>query len=500
MLASCRKKARTFSLVAAAGCGLLAALTLAVLMQHAGAQTTMTTTLFINGQSGKTYSGLHISTTSGPCITVSNSTNITIQQSNIGPCGDNNTVNDSHGIEITSNSSVNIYDNYIHVENLASNCGPQDSHTNVYIINNGAAIVNIQGNVIAYGQSNISVWDASNIQVVGNFLLNPRGSAACSNTDNLGGNQFHVWAEDATPNSNITVNNNYTLIGTGYLYPGSGSDEIGFGVTNTITAKNNYVIGAGGASACGMILDYKANSGTFTGNIVGDGGTLMGCGIGIGSGTNHVISGNKVLLLTPMSSAAGLTVTNYYSVPCSTISISSNYAYAIQPTWVQGYYDQGACTGVSLSGNIFDVGCTTGVDCQAYAALNPLATTNPPPLIPPKPYACVAASPYSTQTSVAACSGGTIPPPPPPPSPTASLTAIPTSILSGQSSTLSWSSTNATSCSGSGFTASGLSGSAIVSPSSTTTYGVTCSSVGGSAAASAQVSVTKSTTIKGRKK
>src|SRR5262249_1171201 len=65
--------------------------------------------------------------------------------------------------------------------------------------------------------------------------------------------------------------------------------------------------------------------------------------------------------------------------------------------------------------------------------------------------------------------------------PTASLTASPTSIVPGNSSTLTWSSTNATSCSGTGFTvtAPGTSGSTSVSPTATTTYTLTCTGSGG---------------------
>src|SRR5207344_3135703 len=50
------------------------------------------------------------------------------------------------------------------------------------------------------------------------------------------------------------------------------------------------------------------------------------------------------------------------------------------------------------------------------------------------------------------------------PAPTVTLSANPASITSGQSSTLTWSSTNATSFTGTGFTASGTSGSVSVSP------------------------------------
>jgi hypothetical protein len=77
----------------------------------------------------------------------------------------------------------------------------------------------------------------------------------------------------------------------------------------------------------------------------------------------------------------------------------------------------------------------------------------------------------------------------PPPVVTASLTANPKSISVGQSSTLSWSSTNATSCTGTGFTASGISGSAAVSPTVTTSYSVTCAAGADPASALATVTV-----------
>jgi hypothetical protein len=71
--------------------------------------------------------------------------------------------------------------------------------------------------------------------------------------------------------------------------------------------------------------------------------------------------------------------------------------------------------------------------------------------------------------------------------PAVTLIADPTSITAGQSATLSWSSTNATSCAGTNFSALGTSGSVTIIPSSTTSYSITCTGAGGSA--------TKSTTI-----
>jgi hypothetical protein len=94
---------------------------------------------------------------------------------------------------------------------------------------------------------------------------------------------------------------------------------------------------------------------------------------------------------------------------------------------------------------------------------------------------------WGTAPSYTACTAGSFTTPPP--ATTASLSASPTKISPGQGSTLSWSATNASSCRGGGFAASGTSGSAVVLPSVTTAYSVTCTGNGGSATALATVTV-----------
>ena len=72
-----------------------------------------------------------------------------------------------------------------------------------------------------------------------------------------------------------------------------------------------------------------------------------------------------------------------------------------------------------------------------------------------------------------------------PTAPTLSFSANPPTVAPGASSTLSWSSTNATSCSGVGFSPSRASGSLFVSPTVSTTYSITCTGSGGSTTQSA---------------
>jgi K319-like protein len=97
---------------------------------------------------------------------------------------------------------------------------------------------------------------------------------------------------------------------------------------------------------------------------------------------------------------------------------------------------------------------------------------------------------------LSACSGGSSGNGPPVnnPAPTATLSANPTSIVQGGSSTLTWSSTNATSCNASGGTFAGAkatSGNELVTNiQAPTTYSIVCSGAGGnSPTASASVAV-----------
>jgi len=449
---------------------------------------TQTTTLTISGQNNVVISGLTISTTSGDCIDIVNSTNVTIQASQIGPCGSNNSTNSSKGISITGGGSINVYDSYIHVENLASSCG--DTHDGIYISGTNGPVT-LQGNVIAYNENNVRLLNSSNVTANGNFLLNTRGAAQCADPDNLKGHSFQAWANPSTPNSNITVSNNYVLDSSAaqYKFPGASSDYINFGFTNGVVAQNNWIGGDPANTdqhACGLIGDDSSNNVQFINNVVAN---TFNCGIGIASGTHQMVSGNKVLLTAPTTAyAAGISINGGYSpVPCGPVSVSNNIAYTVQPNgWMQSYYDNNYCTSVTLTNNTWDQ--------AAYNILYPINSTNPPPLVPPQPHSCVVTSPYSTQTSAQPCSGSGSGSSPPPPSgtPTAALTASPASIASGQSSQLTWSSTNATSCSGSGFSASGISGSATVTPAATSTYSVTCTGSGGSASGSATVTVKKS--------
>jgi peptidoglycan-associated lipoprotein len=82
------------------------------------------------------------------------------------------------------------------------------------------------------------------------------------------------------------------------------------------------------------------------------------------------------------------------------------------------------------------------------------------------------------------------PPPPPPPAPTASLSASPNTLQKGESTTLSWQTTNATDISIDGIGPVNASGSRQVTPADSTTYHLVAKGAGGTQEATARVTVT----------
>jgi peptidoglycan-associated lipoprotein len=93
-----------------------------------------------------------------------------------------------------------------------------------------------------------------------------------------------------------------------------------------------------------------------------------------------------------------------------------------------------------------------------------------------------------------ACKKKVAPPPPPPPpapsAPTASLSANPNTVEKGQSTTLTWQTTNATDVSIDGIGVVEANGSRPVTPADSTTYRLTAKGAGGTQDATARVTVT----------
>jgi hypothetical protein len=239
------------------------------------------TTLTIRDQHHRAYKNLSVSTLTGDCIDVENSTDITIEASQIGPCGGN-------GISVSGGQNLRIVDSYVHPETQSGGCC--DHNDSIFV--ERATDVTIQGNVLAYGESNIEAGQrAKQLEVIGNFLLNPRGPYPR-------GQNLQAWGA-----RDVVADDNYALSSTNtnrYKYPDDQEDSINFGRGSSFLAKDNYITGGHSKSGCGLIADDGANNSSFLNNRLVDTG---GCGIGIASGTEQLVRGNRIVNRMPVPGA-----------------------------------------------------------------------------------------------------------------------------------------------------------------------------------------------------
>lgn len=333
--------------------------------------------IVINGRNGTIIERLKITSNGGDCVTIIGSTNITIRNSDIGPCAGN-------GIRIYGGSGINIFDSYIHPETQSPGCC---DHNDGIFATASPRKLSIQGNVIAYGETNIEVQGGKTVHVVGNLLLNPRGA-------NPRGQNFQCWNHC----SKVTVENNYVLSTmdlTQFLYTEATQDSISFGISDSFIVQDNFITGGHSVYGCGIMLDTHTNGGSVLQNRLLDTGQ---CGIGITDGS-HTASNNRVYNRIPIIGGGNtaIYVAHYgQSASCGPVFVTDNVADELQPGGGHsGWWSAGNCGTISIVTDVFGA--------AGHSHLTPVSTIFDPPLIPPQPKNCVVFSPYSTQTSAPAC-------------------------------------------------------------------------------------------------
>jgi hypothetical protein len=245
----------------------------------------------------------------------------------------------------------------------------------------------LQGNVIAFNESTVELNAAADVDIIGNYLLNPLGPFPR-------GQQVQSW----NGGRNITVLNNYMRSSTDTnLYPLAAhqADAVNFGFTSGIRVENNYVTGGLDPSGCGLLSDQGANNAQFLNNTLVRTGQ---CGIGIANGTDQVIDGNRIFNDTAVSGGGNTAVYVWSQYPneCGPVRVANNTLYGVKPNGTpSSYWNGGGCGQVTYTANI--------VDQEAYRRLTPMAEILAPPAIPPKPYSCVAPAPLVNQTGWPPC-------------------------------------------------------------------------------------------------
>jgi Right handed beta helix region len=332
--------------------------------------------IVIDGKSGMTVENLNITSSTGACLTIRNSHDIIVRNSNIGPCKLN-------AISVTGSNNITIVDNYIHSEHRPASC----CDTNDGVFASKSSRLLIQGNVIAFNESNVELNTAADVDIIGNYLLNPLGPFPR-------GQQVQSW----NGGRNIAVLNNYMRSSTDtkqYPFAADQSDAVNFGFTSGIRVQNNYVTGGWDPSGCGLLSDQGADNAQFLNNTLVRTGQ---CGIGIANGTDQVVDGNRIFNDTPVSGGGNtaLYIWSQYPNGCGPVRVTNNTLYGVKPNGTpSSYWNGGGCEQVTYTGNI--------VDQAAYDRLSPMTEMLAPPPIPPKPYGCVAPAPYVNQTDWSPC-------------------------------------------------------------------------------------------------
>jgi hypothetical protein len=313
-------------------------------------------------------------------------------------------------------------------------------YTNVELHNlNHTTATGTSINVIGGPSAAAGLWQGGATNIFAGATTENHIAYGASNGAHL--NAIDLW-QDAGPGTlnvaNVTGTSTFTYASSAVYMPSSS----GIGVS-----LNNFQ-----GTAALANLNTNANI-----NITGNGGTARVLGLGL-------VGPSATFFSNTSSPAATTEFLNSQADP--TPGSGGNFSLP----------EQGCCDTMFLT-----------------ATLNQLRTEQPT-LLAPLPSSVTDIRFYrvivgDTITGIHLQAASTAPPPLPP-LPTASVSASPTSINAGQPSTLSWTSTNATSCTGVGFTASGTSGSTVVTPGATTTYSITCSGSSGSASATAIVNVT----------
>src|SRR5262245_12418648 len=200
-------------------------------------------------------------------------------------------------------------------------------------------------------------------------------------------------------------------------------------------------------------------------------------------------------------STGALTASKTYSLTCTGLggSASASVAVTVLPvptvslTAAPASISSGSASTLSW-GSTDAASCTASGDWSGNRAVSGTESTGV--LTGSKSYSLTCTGPGGSASASAQVTVTALPPPPP--APTVSLLGDPLSVAGGGASTLSWTSTNATSCTASGGWSGDL-GTSGSQPTGTldasTAFSLTCTGAGGSASASVTVTVLPPPTV-----
>jgi hypothetical protein len=323
----------------------------------------------IQAKAGEKLSCLKIESSSGPGVVIDGVANVWIDDCEIGPTA-------GVGVHIKGSGAtgIRVTNSYIHTEHSGSS--GMNSGLGVFV-SGGPDDVLIQGNRMERSESHVyTTGGTSNIRVIGNYMLNPLGPFPRGQ-----GAQFDTTTGGEISDNFVECNPEKPTGGES-----DAEDIINLYKSSNVTVANNFLRGGDSGSGCGVLVGDAGGKGQIIKNNVII--RTSQCGIGVASGEDHVVDGNKILdtSFPGGSGNTGIYVWNQYSPTCANITVTNNIVRNKRPDGTHSpFWDGGNCGTITQSGNVFD----TSDGGQAESLLLPEAQKLPPPTTaptPPKPY------------------------------------------------------------------------------------------------------------------
>ena len=249
---------------------------------------------------------LHVSNPGGDCIVVTGGSNVTIRNSTIGPCGGEAVyLSDVNGASITGNTIT-------------------DTANGVLV--HRSTSVRVDNNTFRHAGRNFVQFDkvtGSGSSISGNRGENALGG---SNAEDF----ISVYQSGGTSGSPLRVVGNHLRNG--------GPSNSGSGI----------MLGDGGGGHVVVQDNALVNPGQV--------------GIGVASGTNITVTGNRVYSAAQPWSNVGIYVWNQYGSACDNIQITNNQVnWTAAGGYANHWYNGGGCGNVTESGNTWGANIGPGI-------------------------------------------------------------------------------------------------------------------------------------------
>jgi parallel beta-helix repeat protein len=249
---------------------------------------------------------LHVSNPGGDCIVVTGGSNVTIRNSTIGPCGGEAVyLSDVNGASITGNTITDT--------------------ANGVLVHRSTSVV-VDNNTFRHAGRNFVQFDkvtGSGSSISGNRGENALGG---SNAEDF----ISVYQSGGTSGSPLRVVGNHLRNG--------GPSNSGSGI----------MLGDGGGGHVVVQDNALVNPGQV--------------GIGVASGTNITVTGNRVYSAPQSWSNVGIYVWNQYGSACDNIQITNNQVnWTAAGGYANHWYNGGGCGNVTESGNIWGANIGPGI-------------------------------------------------------------------------------------------------------------------------------------------